>query len=117
MGHPNPPIRAVRRRPDFRRGYPASDRRRWGAPAAIRQERFAAARHRNRTAPATTDPVILGAATWLACGIVLLGLTPLPLHDAHLGWSFTFWALAAPLLVLLAKCACARKPRSLRTPR
>lgn len=58
---------------------------------------------RSRTAPAVPDPILLGGATWLACGTVLLGLTPLPLHDAHLGWSFTFWALAAPLMVLLAR--------------
>lgn len=53
------------------------------------------------------DPLALAAATWLACGAVLLGLTPLPLHDATLGWSAAFWLLAAPSLVLLAKCALA----------
>src|SRR5574337_1340640 len=56
------------------------------------------------------DPLTLAAATWLACGIVLLGLTPLPLHDANLGWSPAFWLLAAPSLLLLAKVACARRP-------
>jgi hypothetical protein len=59
----------------------------------------------------TPDPITLGACTWFACGIVLLGLTPLPLRDAHLGWSFTFWALAAPLVVLLARCIRRRKSR------
>lgn len=57
---------------------------------------------RSRVAAAVPDPVVLGAGTWLACGIVLLWLTPLPLRDPQLGWSFTFWALAAPLVVLLA---------------
>lgn len=52
---------------------------------------------------AAPDPITLGAVTWLACGIVLLVLTPLPLRDADLGWSFAFWALAAPSLVLLAR--------------
>ncbi|HJP98719.1 MAG TPA: hypothetical protein VJ862_09175 [Rhodanobacteraceae bacterium] len=59
--------------------------------------------------PAAPDPLTLGTATWLACGIVLLGLTPLPLRDAQLGWSFTFWAVAAPALLLLARYACAGK--------
>lgn len=59
---------------------------------------------RSPAAPAVADPILLGAGTWLACGIVLLGLTPLPLRDAQLGWSFTFWALAAPLVVLLVRC-------------
>lgn len=49
------------------------------------------------------DALSLGAATWLACGIVLLGLTPLPLHAAALGWSPAFWLLAAPCVVLLAR--------------
>jgi hypothetical protein len=65
---------------------------------------------RSRTAPAVPDPVTLGAATWLACGLVLLGLTPLPLRDTHFGWSFTFWALAAPSVVLLARCIRRRTP-------
>ncbi len=79
-------------------------------PAQVRRhERRHAARHR-RGAPAaaTPDPVMLFAATWLACGLVLLGLTPLPLHDATLGWSPAFWALAAPAMVLVAYRACAR---------
>ncbi|TAM95897.1 MAG: hypothetical protein EPN40_09920 [Rhodanobacteraceae bacterium] len=49
------------------------------------------------------DILALAAATWLACGIVLLGLTPLPLRDASLGWSPAFWLLMAPLLLLTAK--------------
>ncbi|HEX5952318.1 MAG TPA: hypothetical protein VFY94_04000 [Rhodanobacteraceae bacterium] len=51
------------------------------------------------------DPLALGAGTWLACGVVLYGLTPLPLHDAALGWSPAFWLLAAPCLLLLARGA------------
>src|SRR5574337_921736 len=51
------------------------------------------------------DPLTLAAATWLACGIVLLGLTPLPLHDPILGWSPAFWLLAAPGLLLIARRA------------
>lgn len=71
-------------------------------------------RHNRRTAAASTpcshdaraapDPITLAAATWLACGIVMLGLTPLPLHDATLGWSPAFWLLAAPAVALLARC-------------
>jgi hypothetical protein len=49
------------------------------------------------------DPLTLTAATWLAGGIVLLGLTPLPLHDATLGWSAAFWLLVAPFLLLVAR--------------
>lgn len=59
-----------------------------------------------RSAPSPTsrpDIVSLAAATWLACGVVLLGLTPLPLRDANLGWSPAFWLLAAPFLLLIAK--------------
>lgn len=48
-------------------------------------------------------PLTLIATSWLACGVVLYGLTPLPLHDATLGWSPAFWLLAAPLLLLVAK--------------
>jgi hypothetical protein len=71
------------------------------APAFGRVGATRASRHaRPGAAP---DPITLGAATWLACGIVLLVLTPLPLRNADLGWSFTFWALAAPSLVLLAR--------------
>jgi hypothetical protein len=56
--------------------------------------------------PIEFDPLTLAAATWLACGIVLLGLTPLPLRDATLGWSPAFWLVAAPFLLLVAKRAC-----------
>ena len=51
------------------------------------------------------DPLTLAAGTWLASGMVLYGLTPLPLHDAALGWSPAFWLLAAPCLLLVAKSA------------
>jgi hypothetical protein len=50
--------------------------------------------------PRQADPLILAAATWLASGLVLLGLTPLPLHDAHLGWTATFWLVLAPTILL-----------------
>lgn len=77
---------------------------RHGISTAPACDRFTGARTLRRPQPgATPDPITLGASTWLACGIVLLGLTPLPLRDPHLGWSFTFWALAAPLVVLLAR--------------
>ena len=36
------------------------------------------------------DVLTLAAATWLACGLVLLGLTPMPWRDATLGWSPAF---------------------------
>jgi len=51
------------------------------------------------------DPLTLAAGTWLASGMVLYGLTPLPLHDAALGWSPAFWLLAAPCLLLIARRA------------
>lgn len=56
-----------------------------------------------RCTPDRSDPLILAAATWLACGMVLYGFSPLPLHDATLGWSAAFWLLAAPALVLLLR--------------
>lgn len=58
---------------------------------------------RRRTPTLEHDPLTLAATTWLACGIVLLGLTPLPWHDATLGWSPGFWLLAAPCLLLVAR--------------
>ena len=42
------------------------------------------------------DALTLAASTWLAAGLVLLGLTPLPMHDPRYGWSLAFWLLAAP---------------------
>ncbi|MBS0432193.1 MAG: hypothetical protein JSS21_07275 [Proteobacteria bacterium] len=48
------------------------------------------------------DAIILCAAAWLAAGLVLLGLTPLPLHDPRHGWSLAFWLLAAPATLLAA---------------
>ena len=69
---------------------------------------------RNQPATATAhqpDPLALAIATWLACGIVLLGLTPLPLHDANLGWSPAFWLLVAPGLLLIVRRAFAQYPR------
>ncbi len=68
-----------------------------------------------RPAPSPTsqpDIVSLAAATWLACGVVLLGLTPLPLRDANLGWSPAFWLLVAPCLLLLARRLCVHRPAS-----
>ena len=62
------------------------------------------------------DPLTLAAATWLACGIVLLGLTPLPLRDPTTGWSPAFWLLAAPAVLLLARRFFAPS-RSKRLPR
>ena len=103
----NASTRAARQRADIRRARTRPIRhRRLAAAAAFQADRRPAATTtaHSRTAPTVPDPLLLGAATWLACGIVLLGLTPLPLHDAHLGWSFTFWALAAPVVVLLARC-------------
>lgn len=49
------------------------------------------------------DALTLVAATWLACGIVLFGLTPLPWRDAIFGWSPAFWLVAAPVLLLVAR--------------
>ncbi|HEX7371080.1 MAG TPA: hypothetical protein VF284_12450 [Rhodanobacteraceae bacterium] len=56
------------------------------------------------------DPLNLIAAIWLACGLVLYGLTPLPLRDATSGWSVAFWLLAAPALLLAAKHVLLRQP-------
>ncbi|HEX7129498.1 MAG TPA: hypothetical protein VF217_05430 [Rhodanobacteraceae bacterium] len=55
------------------------------------------------------DALTLAAIAWLAAGLVLLGLTPLPLHDPRYGWSLAFWLLVAPV-VLLASRHCARLP-------
>lgn len=49
------------------------------------------------------DALTLAAATWLACGVVLFGLTPLPWRDATLGWTPAFWLLAAPCVLLVAR--------------
>ena len=46
------------------------------------------------------DALTLAAGAWLAAGVVLFGLTPLPLHNPHYGWSLAFWLLAAPAAVL-----------------
>lgn len=59
------------------------------------------------------DALSLAAATWLACGVVLYGLTPLPWRDATLGWSPAFWLLAAPLLLLAARHLCMSRPHAL----
>ena len=64
--------------------------------------------HHATVAPQRSDALTLIAGTWLASGCVLLGLTPLPWHDATLGWTPAFWLLAAPCLLLLAKTLCAR---------
>lgn len=53
------------------------------------------------------DAFTLAAGTWLASGLVLLGLTPLPLRDPVWGWSPVFWLLAAPCVLLLTRSMCA----------
>jgi len=55
--------------------------------------------------PIALDSLTVAAGTWLACGMVLYGLTPLPLRNAALGWSPAFWLLAAPCLLLVARRA------------
>jgi hypothetical protein len=62
-------------------------------------------RHTRSESARPHDTLTLAAATWLACGIVLFGLTPLPWRDATLGWSPAFWLLAAPCLLLIARRA------------
>jgi hypothetical protein len=64
-------------------------------------------RHASAADSRPTREITLVATTWFACGVVLYGLTPLPLHDPTLGWSAAFWLLAAPLLLLAARFACA----------
>ena len=58
-----------------------------------------------RTTRREPDALTLAAVAWLAAGLVLLGLTPLPAHDAQHGWSTAFWLVAAPLAVLIAQAA------------
>ena len=68
-----------------------------------------------RTVPARPQPsdtLTLIAATWLASGGVLLCLTPMPWHDATLGWFPAFWLLAAPCLLLVAKRLIPRRARA-----
>lgn len=60
-------------------------------------------RHVRSESPSSHDVLTLAAATWLACGIVLFGLTPLPWRDATFGWSPAFWLLAAPCVLLVAR--------------
>jgi hypothetical protein len=71
--------------------------------------------HARSEATLAHDPLSLAAATWLACGVVLFGLTPLPWRDATLGWSPAFWLLAAPCLLLAARRVFL--PRARETPR
>jgi hypothetical protein len=42
------------------------------------------------------------ALAWLACGTLVLLLTPLSGRSELLGWTPTFWLLLAPLSVLAA---------------
>ncbi|HEY4293230.1 hypothetical protein [Luteibacter sp.] len=42
------------------------------------------------------------ALAWLACGALLLLLTPLSGHSDTLGWTPAFWLLLAPASVLVA---------------
>jgi hypothetical protein len=102
----NASTRTSRQRTDIRRARTRPFRHRRPAVVTAFQadRRPAATNTRSRTAPAVPEPILLGAATWLACGVVLLGLTPLPLRNPQIGWSLSFWALAAPLVVLLALC-------------
>jgi hypothetical protein len=68
--------------------------------------------HRSPTIPdPRPDALTLASATWLACGVVLLGLTPLPLHDPISGWSPAFWLVGAPLVLLMARRLCMPGPR------
>lgn len=60
-------------------------------------------RHPRSESPPPHDVLTLAAATWLACGVVLFGLTPLPWRDATLGWTPAFWLLVAPCLLLLGR--------------
>lgn len=52
-----------------------------------------------------SDVLTLAVATWLAAGVVLLLLTPLPAHDTQTGWSTAFWLLAAPAAMLAIRVA------------
>lgn len=40
------------------------------------------------------------ATVWLALGVFLLALTPLPAHTEQLGWSPLFWLAMAPASML-----------------
>jgi len=58
--------------------------------------------HPNRPFQKSREPdaLTLAALAWLAVGFVLLGLTPLPAHDATYGWSPAFWLIVAPAALL-----------------
>lgn len=105
MRHQTFAIQHLRQSFGIRRSHRQSARRGTATPAvSYRHDRRTATRpFRNNPAHTAPDPITLAAATWLACGIVLLGLTPLPLRDATLGWSPAFWGLAAPLVMLLVR--------------
>ncbi|HET7930576.1 MAG TPA: hypothetical protein VFL63_04200 [Rhodanobacteraceae bacterium] len=62
------------------------------------------------------DPLTLAAGTWLASGLVLLCLTPYPLHDTSLGWTATFWLVLAPAIVLGVRAWSTRTRRIASTP-
>lgn len=46
--------------------------------------------------------LLAATVSWLCAGGFLLLTTLVPAHTALLGWTPTFWLLAAPLIVLLA---------------
>ncbi|MGH8192146.1 MAG: hypothetical protein ACREP2_11940 [Rhodanobacteraceae bacterium] len=105
MRQSTPAVRPARRSPGIRRSYAPSSRRAMVASSFPRRDgRTAVPKSRGHAQDSIPDPILLGAATWLACGVVLLGLTPLPLRGAALGWSPAFWLLAAPAILLLARC-------------
>jgi len=73
-------------------------------------------RHARSESTPSHDAVTLAAATWLACGVVLFGLTPLPWRDATLGWSPAFWLLMAPCVLLAARRAFLPRAETPRRP-
>ncbi|TBR35900.1 MULTISPECIES: hypothetical protein [Dyella] len=47
------------------------------------------------------DRLVAAALVWLLAGIVALFTTVVPVHSASLGWTGTFWAVLAPITLLL----------------
>lgn len=52
------------------------------------------------------DVLTLAGGTWLAAGVVVYLLTPLPFRDAAWGWTPAFWLLLAPAIVLCVQRWC-----------
>lgn len=78
---------------------------------------------RKPTDSARHDRLLAAALLWLLAGTLALLTTLVPVHSQALGWSGAFWAVLAPLALLLTlepalprQClAAVRRPRARRT--